>query len=389
MRARSLTDEANRRAAKVKLRILSEGIRIDTSCIDVFENRKDLMERRRAYNDTRDRSLDRNLRIPQEIFIGKVVVAVNHKTASSLSLKHDGTDFVISDEGGSSIQCDIPRRPTFLNLVLSDGTPLASLVNLYGGSSLAFFSPATCYYFNEGIQCNYCSLKPNRDLDSDFVGMVHPKQAAECLQVCLTADENQINQIMLVGGNTRDYNKGFRNYLEIVKALDIAIKKSDYPALNVHVAAMPPLDFTLIDELKGLNCKITFNLEVFDDALFHLHCEGKSKNYGRGRLKDALRYAVNALPGRVHSILIAGLESAESTCSGIDWLVEAGINPIVNIFHNDVGAKYESWPRPSLQNLETIAYHLQKVHAAKSIIPYWNGCGRNAIDFEAKMGWFT
>jgi hypothetical protein len=131
------------------------------------------------------------------------------------------------------------------------------------------------------------------------------------------------------------------------------------------------------------------NIEVFDDQLFEIICPGKARLYGRDKLLQALEHAANVVSGkRVHSILIAGLEPIDSTIAGIKYLASIGVTPIINVFHNDRGSHYENYPRPSFEHLLEIAHVLQDVYREYGLTPYWKGCGRNALDFEAQQGWF-
>ena len=103
---------------------------------------------------------------------------------------------------------------------------------------------------------------------------------------------------------------------------------------------------------------------------------------------QALKYAAQRLSGRVHSVLIVGLEPTESTIAGIEYLASIGVTPTVNVFHNDRGSHYEQYDRPSFEQLLEVAQALQRVYKDYHLIPYWKGCGRNALDFEAQQGWF-
>ena len=66
------------------------------------------------------------------------------------------------------------------------------------------------------------------------------------------------------------------------------------------------------------------------------------------------------------------------------FLAENGVVPIVNVFHNDYGTILQHHKRPSVDELLAIGQALQEVYKKYSFTPYWNGCGRNSIDYEAK-----
>jgi hypothetical protein len=380
----------NHKASHLKLHLLSEGVSFTESFLTQYSSESHFMEKRRAYNNSDDSHLNLNVRIPQELFINNVVVAVNHKKKSPWLLEYDG-NYYLSHQTQPITRISFPIRPKLFEYLTPDGVECGRIANLYGGASLAFFTPSTCYYFNEGIECHFCSLAPNRKTETSFVHTITPEMATAVFLIALESDPGLFKQIMLVGGNIPDYDLGFQKNLEIIKQLDKAQKLlSEANKLEVHVATMPPRDLKLIDELHDLNARITINLEVFDDQVFESLCLGKSKNYGRKNLKQSLEYAAKLLPGKkVHTILIAGLEPISSTINGLNFLPTIGVTPIINVFHNDRGSHLENYPRPSYAELLRVALELEKVYRQFNLTPYWNGCGRNSLDFEASHGWFS
>lgn len=378
-------------AAHLKLQLLSEGISFDSAFLAHFAGDLERMEKRRAYNDSDERSLDRDRRIPQELYVNDVIVAVNYKPRSPWQLVHRHGSYWLVGEQGTEVAVTFPRRPHFFERVTPSGVVCGRVANLYGGSSLAFFTPATCYYFRDGHECRFCSLQPNRSAQPYFVQAISPALAAAVLKIALATDADVLTQIMLVGGNVSAYDRGFRRHLDIAEALEQ--QQQAQPAgqrLETHIATMPPVDTGLFTALQGLHARVTMNIEVFDERLFEIICPGKARFYGRRRLLQALERAAQMVSGgRVHSLLIAGLEPVESTIAGIRYLASIGVTPIVNVFHNDRGSHYENHPRPSYGALLDIACALQEVYRTYQLTPYWQGCGRNALDFEAQQGWFA
>jgi hypothetical protein len=379
-------------AVRLKLHLLSEGVTFDSVFLEHFADKLDSMEKRRAYDDSDERQLDRTRRIPQEMYLTDgVVVAVNYKQHSPWQLVyHDGT-YRLTGKHDIDIEVTFPQRPHFFEHVTPNGIRCDSVANLYGGSSLAFFTPSTCYYFNNGHECRFCSLKPNRSGQQIFVHTISPTLAASVLRIALETDAALLKQIMLVGGNVPNYDLGFRRHLEIAAALDQQqISLPIERRLETHIATMPPWDFGLFTALEELNARVTMNIEVFDEQLFKVICPGKTRLYGRSHLFNALEHAASVVNGmRVHSILIAGLEPVHSTIAGIKYLASIGVTPIINVFHNDRGSIYENHSRPSYEQLLEIAFALQEVYKEYRLTPYWVGCGRNSLDFEAQQGWFA
>jgi hypothetical protein len=387
-----MTVLSQREAVQLKLHLLSEGVSFDTVFLEHFADELDSMEKRRAYDDSDERELDRTKRIPQEMYLTDgVVVAVNYKQHSPWQLVYRDSTYRLIGKHDTDIEVTFPQRPRFFEYVTPSGIRCDRVANLYGGSSLAFFTPSTCYYFNDGHECRFCSLKPNRSEQQIFVHTISPALAASVLQIALETDTALLKQIMLVGGNLPNYDQGFRRHLEIAAALDrqqilLPVERR----LETHIATMPPWDLGLFTALDELNARVTMNIEVFDEHLFEVICPGKTRLYGRSQLLKALEHAARVVNSmRVHSILIAGLEPVHSTIAGIKYLASIGVTPIINVFHNDRGSIYEHHPRPSYEQLLEIAYALQEVYKEYRLTPYWVGCGRNSLDFEAQQGWFA
>ncbi len=379
-------------APLLKLHLLAEGIQFTDGFLNTFASDLHQMPKRRAYNNPDHRSLALTQRVPQEIVVDGITIAANYRIDTPWSLDHDGSEYFVACDDEAVCPVEFPKFPNFLSENTSAGVPCAKVANLYGGSSLAFFTPSTCYYFSDNNQCHFCSLEPTRGEDRFFTNVITPKVAADVFKVARFADPGLINQIMLVGGNLRNYDLAFERNMDLVDALLAAQKEENAPGPTIepHVATMPPRRLALLEAHAHKACHLTFNLEVWDDSIFEAICPGKAQDYSRDALKQALFYAAEIFPhGRIHTILIAGLEPVASTIEGMWALARRNVSPIINVFHNDRGSRLEFAPRPSFEDLLTLALELERVYQSHDIQPYWKGCGRNALDFEAQHGWFS
>ena len=160
--------------------------------------------------------------------------------------------------------------------------------------------------------------------------------------------------------------------------------------ISVHIATMPPRDLHLLEELRAIaNVHVMFNLEVWDPKRFSDICAGKDLDYGRTTMLRALKRLRDTIgPYRAHSLLVTGLESAETCIVGATRLAEMGISPIINIYHSDRHSRLGLGSRPSFAYLRQIAEGIQYLYTKFPIIPYWRNCGRNAIDMEAERRLF-
>src|SRR6202522_1758497 len=214
----------------------------------------------------------------------------------------------------------------------------------------------------------------------------------QCVFVCReNPAAERIEQIMIVGGNMRDLNRGFKHHLSLAAAAARSVARAGFAQrISIHIATMPPRDLDLIRGLSEFNdVHVMFNLEVWDTESFSLVCPGKEKDYGRDSMLRALECLRDTIgPYRAHSLLVTGLESASGTSTGARTLAEMGVSPILNVYHSDRHSRLGLGARPTFGHLAEVALTLQDLYAKFPIQPYWRNCGRNAIDAEADRGCF-
>lgn len=374
-------------AAWIKLDVLAKGVSVDKS-VSQRCTRGDIARRRNVYNTPL--WVENGFALPQEIRVGGCVVGINVYGRDDWCLLHD-------DESDSGFLRHKETSGEFPISYIEDLAALAHptaarLANIYGGAALAFFSPRSCYFFSDNTACGFCSLNGTaRDTRDEFKTLLSEQDIEMAVQRTLADDPGRIEQVMIVGGNLRDLDRGFKHHVALAKSASRAITSYGLEEkVSIHVATMPPRDVAFLGLLRELpNPHVMFNLEVWDPARFMEICPGKHSDYGRERLLDALGELVNAIgPYRAHSILIAGLEAPQSTLAGARALAERGVSPIINIYHSDKHSRIGLADRPSFESLAEVAEGLQLLYEDYPIVPYWRRCGRNAIDREAQMGLF-
>lgn len=378
-------------AAWIKLALLAEGVTVTPGFDHWFAGTTGFVRRRNFYNSPNWTTTARHVP-PQEIQLSgspPVTVAVNDYGPSRWILDLDA-------DVGPVIRSDVLPEGHPVALLpdltaLRTDPALSRLCNLYGGSALSFFSPRACYFFAEGTQCRFCSLAGTARESEEYAGRLTPDEIRRCVLAAATTDRAVINQVMIVGGNERHLDRGFRHHLVLARAASSALAEAGLrEEVSVHLVTMPPHDQDLIDELTSIpNLHAGFNLEVWDPGRFVTTAPGKHADYGRDAIRAALgrlRDAVGAY--RAHSILIAGLEPSSSTLEGARQLASEGVSPIINAYHSDRHASLGLSVRPTFRQLAEVAEGLQDLHDRYPIQPYWKGCGRNALDAEAAAGLF-
>lgn len=378
--------------AWIKLAVLANGIATTPDFGNWFAHTTGYVRRRNFYNSPNWGDSGAPSAPPQEFRLRgelPVTVALNNYGRSQwqLTWSEASGPLVISDAIPEGFPAELVTDLT----AVRNGSEIARVCNLYGGSALSFFSPRACYFFADGTQCRFCSLDGTSRENGEFAARVTPKEMRAAVTEVVAADREMINQLMIVGGNERNLDRGFRNQVELVYTATEALSDAGLmDKVSVHLIAMPPRDLRLIDALRGLpNVHVGFNLEVWDPDRFVEITPGKAADYGQGEILtalDRLRDSVGSY--RAHSILIAGLEPPDTIIRGARHLAEQGISPIINVYHSDRHSSLGLSIRPTYRRLTEIAVGVQELHDTYPIQPYWKGCGRNAIDFEASLGMF-
>ncbi|MFI0354258.1 radical SAM protein [Actinomadura sp. 9N407] len=375
----------------MKLALLSRGVAIDSSFATWFADQAGAVRRRNFYNSP---VWAGDAVVPQEIRLAAgdrqppVTVAVN--------VYGDDTWTLQADEHGSRVVNSRLGLSCTVEVIddlecLRSSVPLGNAANLYGGSALSFFSPRACYFFADQTQCRFCSLAGTA-ADTPFANRLAPARVRDAVSAVLETEPGRINQVMIVGGNERNLDTGFLRHVDLVNAAAEAIGAAGRTGeVSVHLVTMPPRTLGLISRLDGIaDVHAGFNLEAWDPAAFERIAPGKAADYGHAAILAALEHLVEVVGAyRAHSILIAGLEPPATTLEGAAALAGMGVSPIINAFHSDVHSAIGLSVRPSYQQLAEVASGLSELHAAYPIEPYWKGCGRNALDFEAAQGMFT
>lgn len=367
------------RPVELKLELLSNGISYGDGFLEQYGRDVTSIEKRRAYGSG-DLSIV-GKRVPQEAIIGKgIISALNHSHASPWVLEYDGNVPVVR-KGTDSYEVDFPARPSFYGRTLSCGTPWERVGTVYGDTTLGVFTPGHCYYFNNDLQCRFCSLGPARKTVSDHLMTIRPEKAAEAIEFAVNAEPGRFRHALINGGNIRNYDKGFSRQVEVHRAI---AQLGLPPEIERHLITMPPKDHGLFAEFAQLGGTLAMSLEIFDPKLFEVICPGKHEHYGREHFLRAYRTAVSTIGrGNVYAGLVAGLEPLESIVEAIEFFGDLGVVPAVAVFHPDENSHFASHPRPSVEFLQRVGEAMSRVYARNGYRAFITDSGRNALDTEA------
>jgi hypothetical protein len=368
----------------VKLSLLAHGVCIHQEAIEAFLGR--FLEKKYRFGRSDDRYAPSI--VPYEIELpGDVIVGVHHNATSPWEVQLDGTNKLGLYRNNSFI-CIVRfvEKPRFWRHRLPCGILADEVAVLYTKYALTFFSNSFCHYWEEGLPCRFCSLKPTRKAVAKVVDVVSPVMARESVELALQLEGHKINCIKFTSGTYKDRDRGI---LEAIEVWNSIIPVSRENILH-HLVAMPSKDFSLFHELKrtGIDT-ISMSLEVTDPKIFQDLCPGKARDIGYEGYIEAFEVAVKVFGfGKVYCALVGGLEPLDSMYSNLHKFAEKGIVPSVNIFHPDMGSPMAKHPRPSEEYLQEMVLRETKLFDQWRFEPCVRGNTRNSLDHECVRGFF-
>ncbi|WP_349370239.1 radical SAM protein [Salinarimonas sp.] len=371
--------------AELKVDVLCNGVAYAEGFLPAYAARPDWIGKRRAYGNS-DLAQFGTTKVPQEFRLKDGTICSANFVPSSpyqLSISEEGP-YLLDTRKDTAFQIRFPLEPKAYAFDLSNGRPFKEVATYYGETTLGFFNPGHCYYFDEGTQCRFCSLGPARE-ETDHVMKVLPGLAQEAVRLSAELDGDRVVRTLINGGNARNYDRGFGNQTRLAVALAEVNREFLGGRLTNHLIAMPPKDFELMKPLHGVVDRLAMSLEIYDPELFAEICPGKHRDFGRDRFLDAYSAAVGVLgPGRVYVGLVAGLEPVESVVEAMWRFGEQGVVPAIAVFHPGRGSIFETYPRPRPEDILAIGREMQKVYRKFDFTAFIESSGRNSIDTEAQ-----
>ena len=208
------------------------------------------------------------------------------------------------------------------------------------------YSGCELHKVNQG--CGYCSKKKSRKIAT-------PDEVAET--VIRAYKENSQYQVALGGGYTNNEQTYFEYFLQCVQKI-----REQNKLIPIWIEMIPPA----IEQIEKLiNVGVTsfgFNIEIWDDEIRKEICPGKFRLRTKEEYLERMKFALKLLgKEKVGSVLIAGLESKESTKRGIDTLTDFGVHPCI--------LPFKPWDKSLLKDKEhcssELFYELSEYAALK------------------------
>ncbi|MFG3684493.1 radical SAM protein [Micromonospora chalcea] len=311
-------------AAALKFLLLSEGLRVSPPArARIYRQAGDPGRPAEPIRTRSGVSGGLDLILERTIFVN-APVKESFADLSSALLDWDGDYFV--QVGSSRFPVSLVPRPSYYGRQLASGDLMEHIAQMCSADRLCYsLTGPTCSFWPEKQRCRYCSIGLNSDADSKR------RRIGDLVEVASEAvsDASRPARHVLLGGGTPAVpDMGARLSSRITARL------KEETSIPVYVMIAAPLRDEYIDELHAVGVdELGINLEFWEQDSWHKYIPGKESRIGRARYLDALRHAAEVFgPVRSRSILIAGLEPAESTLKAVRRLVDLGVMPIISPF---------------------------------------------------------
>ncbi|MFA6430127.1 MAG: radical SAM protein [Candidatus Paceibacterota bacterium] len=370
----------------IKLLLLSEGVNFNEHVL--LGVGKQFSENRYYYNVSNDPELFK-YNLPSEILLPQnIESSIYYNKDSRLSLRIQGDILHLFYEEKILFPVSFNDRPNFFSKDLKNGIECKKVISMYGRYVLAFFTDSSCIYFEKGMPCKFCSLKPSRrTFGKDNEKVITPEMAKEASEIAVQTDTERIKYVMYTAGTPGNIDKGYEQQIEMIEK----VKPSFSNDVKHHLTIIPTTNKKLLEKINkaGLD-SIAFDIEVFDKKLFTKYCPGKSTFIGHDGFIESLKLARSVFGhSNVKVGFVGGLEPIESLKEGMEFFGKLGISIAINVFHPDKNTELEYKTRPSIDFLFEMVKFQSEVYKKYNLIPVFPfGGRRSSLDTEVYRGFF-
>ncbi len=237
---------------------------------------------------------------------------VRNEQAVELAFK-DGV-FQLNFEG-RAFTCTPLEQPAVLREPGPFGVPWTEYVRMHSPSTVFLTPLRECIFAVRGEICQFCTYKGDRMRAAPLKDMISVlTDLREHLGVPF--------DVAIGSGTPNLRDHGARYFSRLAESIFSATDA------GISVEMVPPHELGDLAILKRSHVdSLIMSIEIWDEAIKRVVCPGKSY-VNREHYRAAWRAGTDLFGrGKVSSVLIVGLEPAESTMEGIDTLVSEGVIP--------------------------------------------------------------
>lgn len=210
-------------------------------------------------------------------------------------------------------------------------------ISYLGIDRLRIYHRNGCYFKSCNIGCQFCDIEKT-DRQFTFADI---KEVIDAY-----CDEPKIRHYLIGGGSDIPESE----FSEIIKISKYIKEKISKP---IYLMSLPPQNIKILKSLKEAGItEAAFNLEMFDRELARKYMPGKGKiplSIYENAFKEAV--ALWGRTGNVRSIFIVGLEPAQSLLTGIEYVCQLGVSPILSLFKPIAGTPLSHLLPPSAKDI--------------------------------------
>jgi len=254
-------------------------------------------------------------------------------------------DSILDRRTGDAYAVRIPSEPAWYRRRTSSGKEMRQ-VGVLQGTYLAIYVGVSCTFWQEGLECRFCTTGLNEDVKEK-------KTVEDVVETALAAKEE--SGVTFVHLNT-GYQGGAAG--RIVLPYVEALKRRVGTLVGVQIApeATPSGFDTLID--AGAD-HFSFCFEYMDPEVFRRLCPGKDQVLGQDAFFRTLEHCQARMPkGSCSGEIIAGNEPIGKTLEAIDYITSVGAFPTVCVFRPLAGSAMEHEPPPRYEDMRRVMKHV-------------------------------
>ena len=372
----------------LKAKILSYGFRLTKEVEALID--ETVKEEHRGYGDS-NWEAKKTMKIPAELMLpGEIVCATHLRPDSHLRLEVKNGKLIMTENGKKVSEISFLKRPKIWSRETKDSTNMKKVANFYGRDCLNFNIYSGCEFWEKGLPCKFCSVKPTQLRYGEVKIKKSPQEVQETAKLAFEIEE-LIDFVLVTGGSYLDGDQEYNMVIPALKAIREVIPSSWRGVIKGNVALMAPQTISKLDELMATGIEHpAFNLEVWGEDYFREICPGKAHYRGWDHIIKTYEYGVSRFGRGVFWVnFVGGLNELNDLKEGFSYMAKMGVVPGANVFHPDVGSVLGNTRKsPSPEYIIDLYRHAARLYHKYDYLPYFNEkCLRNSLANEAYLGY--
>lgn len=329
------TDLRTAEMARLKVRLLAEGLRVELGTNLSGSLRPALRTRSGSCG-----GLD--LILPDGSWVNAPMKERFAQRSSLRLVEEDGSPW-LADEA-MRVPVELAPAPAYYQLTTSAGRPMKRIGQLCSDRIGVGITNNCTYWRSEAERCKFCSIGLNvRDERSRKA----PQDVLEAVLAAIDDSQAPARHVLLGGGTPDGDDAGAR---EIAELASLIKRHCD---VSIYAMIAPPSDLGYLALLADAGVdEIGVNIEVFSEEAARYFIPAK---HAAASIDDYWRVLERCVelfgPINTRSITVVGLEDPQVTLRGVDRLASMGVLPILSPLRPLDGTLLENYSALSADEL--------------------------------------